>query len=171
MFNKCITNQYKELNKSLHSLQSLKSNLAKARQLDLIGHKHSELLKNLEIFSSIYMIPLLMNEFLCIVCSLAPLVMFIYNTNEIVSAAAAATVPCFNSIYPILGENVSSAAVDFALVASDINWIYLSNRNRKKLSMIIMMAQKPVGISSGKFHYSNHLEITQVRVNSLEVQG
>lgn len=64
---------------------------------------------------------------------------------------------------PILGQEISSSAEEFAKAAYACNWNDFDKKNRKAFAIILMMAQKVAGVSSGGFHFSNNLEIWQVK--------
>lgn len=130
--------------------------------LDEIGKLHSELLVTIKETSSIFKVALLFNEALGVICVVLPGIIFQYERKEISFAAAAIIVGIFNLAFPYLGEGVSSRAKEFSMATIENDWINLSNKNRKKLALITMMAQKSVGISTAGFHYSNYLEISQI---------
>lgn len=159
---KSFSKQYHTLSESIKNLATVKSDTGVGKDLDSIGKLHSTLMENIKVFSSIYRIPLILNEYLCIVCVIIPFLIVFYEPDEHVFIGSAIVVVTVSLIYPIFGEELSNNALNFVMATNECDWISLSNENRKKLAFILLMAQKPVGVSSGGFHYSNYIEIAQV---------
>lgn len=166
-----IQAQYQALGRKLRELTDaaqLKKANAKgsdvefSKQLDTIGREHAELLQIIGDTNKIFEFSLIINEFFAIVCITIALITFQYEQEETVFACQCVLLFSIYLIYPYLGQEITTTAEDFADAGIECNWVDLSVVNKKKLGLIVMMAQQPVGLSSGGFHYSNYLEMSQV---------
>lgn len=161
-----VSNQYITLGQKIMKsccLITVGENTNGKSMLDEIGAKHSELLAKLNEFSSIYNVILLFNEVLAVFAFVVSIVTFQYAINEAGFGLSALFVGSQCLIYPYLGQQIGSSAEYFArTVAYNEDWLNLSPTNRKKLALIMMVAQKPAGIKTGGFHFSDFLEIGQV---------
>lgn len=136
--------------------------------LDEVGAKHADLLTQINQLSSIFTHMLMFNEALAVLAIVVSMVTFQYASNEVGFGVSAAFVGSSSLVYPFLGQEISSSAEDFAEMVFYGDWLNLSHSNRKKLSLILMVAQKPVGIETGGFHFANFLEIGQVKKINLQ---
>lgn len=160
---KHLSGQYKMLTKVMGRLGvESKNHAACSQKLDLIGLKHSELILMLKETSRIYRVILILNELFCIICIVVSITILAYEFEEAVFGFAVILITALSLQYPLLGEEVSSTAEEFCRTVYECDWVHFSNRNRKKLALILLMAQQPVGVSSGGFHNANYLEVSQV---------
>lgn len=133
-----------------------------------IGKEHAELLWIIRQANSIFEIPLFCNQVFAIMSITMTFTIMIYEHKDVVFAIQGIVVFSGCLLYPFLGERISKNAEKFLDVVYECEWLILSPSQRKAISLIIMMAQKSVGFSTGGFHFSNYMEITQV---SLLVQA
>lgn len=163
VFVKLISTQYRILSERVKKRTLEKSNqTAIGTHIDKIGGRHAEILENLSKFSSVFELPLMFNETLCIAVNCISATIFLYEPNEINFGVATLMVALMNLAYPALGQEISSAAKDFERAVYSSNWLHLSVVNRKKLALVLLQSQKPVGVNSGGYHFSNYTEISQI---------
>lgn len=159
-----ILAEYEDLQAELLTINtSLDAKIYK--KLEQIGGRHSNLLKILNDTSEIFKMPLLLTEcqviFGYVMCGIT---LFISsNALDLVFAGVCGGFSAMNLIYPVLGERISSSAEKFEAAIYEVDWLAITPRARKELTLMLKMAQKPVGISTGGFHFCNHMEIAQVR--------
>lgn len=160
-----ITKQYENLSKMVTNCLSTAEKGCQSEigiKLNNIGTLHSELLYNLSIVSKLYEIPLILNEVLCVLALSVSITTFLFEPGETNSGISALMAVVFNFSYPVLGQWISSAAENFERAVYYCDWHNCSARNRKTLTMILLMASQPVGLSSGGYHLSNFMEISQI---------
>lgn len=131
-------------------------------ELNEIGQLHAELLENIGEANTMFRLPLLFNEGFVILCITMNGILILYELKDVVFVIENFCVMIGSLIYPYLGEKISSTAEDFADAIYECQWLRVSPLLRKKVALLLMMAQMPVGFNSGGFHYSNYLEISQV---------
>lgn len=126
-----------------------------------IGRQHSELIQMVKHVNLIFSNSLLTNELFCITC--VPFVGVLVLTNQYFNIAFAVIfLILFNMTYSFLGQKVIDSANKFSEVIYNCDWTQFSTWNRKQLVLIMLMAQQPVGIKSGGFHYVDYRQLTQV---------
>lgn len=158
---KHISGQYTRLSSLLKEVGN-ESEAKTIDQIEEIGMLHSELLMKIKEISSIFKIVLLLNEAVGVICVVISVAIMRYEREETLFAVMVFFFGVSNFAYPYMGEEICSSAEKFALATMESNWLNLSTKQRKKLAMIILVSQKPVGLSTAGFHFSNYLEISQV---------
>lgn len=156
---KHASGQYKMLSESVKKL-TCRSN--ESDEVNHIGKLHSELLENLRETSTLFNRILILNELFCILCIVIAIIILTYEFEQAVFGFAVLLITALSFQYPLLGEEVSSRAEDFSKAVYECDWLELTVDNRKKIALIFMMLQKPVGNSSGGFHHSNFREVSQI---------
>lgn len=160
-----ISKQYEVLSQMINEGSgpgSKRSQIEIGQNLNTIGQMHVELLNNLTVFSNLYTMILLINETFCVAVVSIAVTSFLYQPNEINFAIIALMSVIYNLLYPVFGEEISSSAEDFEKAIYYCDWNDMSVRNRKSVALILLMAQKPVGVTSGGFHFSNYTELSQI---------
>lgn len=140
------------------------------KDINAIGRQHSDLLMSLTTANKILAMPLLLNEIVATMCATMSVALFVYDSDNAAFGfqCMAAMAGCL--VYPYLGEYISSAANQFVGDVYESDWASFPAVLRKRVMLMLMMAQRPVGFSSGGFHTANYMEISQVKY-VVEIKG
>lgn len=159
-----IAGEYKCMTITLQKLSTQNSgNLRKIyKGLTKITDRHSNLLQMLNDIDNVFNIPLLASEMFCIVS--IPLVgfTFLYARDALSIGVGTISLLAFKISYCFLGQRVTTSAVKFESAVYECEWLEFDPDARKQFRLILQLAQKSVGVTSGGFHYINHSQMTQV---------
>lgn len=155
---KCLSVILLELSQSKH-IQNANST---STILNQIIERHSNLIQMVKDVDKIFSIPLLTSEMFCIIC--IPLVGFtLFYVDDCFNVALGAIfVVFFKLSYCVYGQQIIDSAFEFEMALHNSNWLVLDPNLRRTLLFSIRIAQKPIGISSGGFHFINHSQMTKV---------
>lgn len=164
-----ISKEFQVISEDLKNLANIKGRPFQrllSQGLDQVGLKHAQLLEQLSVANSIFSVPLLCNEVFCVACIAITVITFEYEIEEQVFASSGVALISLGMIYSVSGQGISSSAGDFVDAAIECDWLQLFPTIRKRLMLMILMVQQPIGISSGGFHFSKYLKVSQVRFSN-----
>lgn len=159
-----VAGQYRAMSSRISTiLSSNRSQNHINNELNQIGSMHSRVMMALSETEKIFSVPLLCNQIFAILDLSITLTTLIYAEEDVIFVMECICQASFCMIYPFLGERITTSAKEFQAIIYQSDWLNTSPVLRRKLCMILMMSQQPVGIKSGGFHYSNYREIAQVK--------
>ena len=166
IFTEHFSKQYFILGEEIKSVGGERSSTPQTlnMQLNYIGKQHSVLLSNLEEASTIFRYTLLINEAFIVMSIVMSFTIFLHQKDDFVFGLEAIGFSTTNLVYPLLGQRVSSSAEQFGDTIYECLWLGLTPQFRKRVALMQLVSQRPVGFSSGGFHMSNHMEISQVSI-------
>lgn len=130
--------------------------------LDHIINLHADVLAKLQQFARVFSFPLLLSELAPLACFVLVGLTIFVKQSDYHQAASTTLLLLSAAIYAHFGESIiqNSQAISFA--AYSYTWYQLSIENQKKLKFIMVMSQKPVGVTSGGFHNVSYHQFQQV---------
>lgn len=132
-----------------------------SKKLTCIGRRHSKILEMIKDMDTIFSRCLLAIEMYCVIA--IPLMFFSFQELQFLAIALGFLFEIiFNSIYSICGQQIINGAEEFGSALYECDWLTYSPWNRKELALIMLMAQKPVGIRSGGFYFVNFVQLLKV---------
>lgn len=132
--------------------------------LNQIIDQHSKTIQIIKDTDKIFYMPMFANEGFCMIG--IPYVGFslIYLENSVMLAFTMGFLVMFNLMYCIFGQQIIDSAAEFEASLYGLDWLSFNVDERRKLIFILRMAQKPIGVTSGGFHFLGHPQMTQVRL-------
>lgn len=131
-------------------------------RLNDIGRQHTELLDIVDKFNHAFKFSLMLIEFFIVIGCTVFGVIVEYDQAEWIFGVQCLSITCICFIFPIYGQRVTQSSEDFEMVITAFRWDLLSSRDRKKVVLLKMMAQREIGMSSGGFHFSNYTQMISV---------
>lgn len=161
-----IAGEYKCLGLAINDLSLLAEEESDdkqvSEQLNGIGARHSNLLTMLSDLNDLFSTSLLASELFSIVgiplCGFS----FLFRDSSVTAGVGAAFTVLFKILYSLVGQHIITSANQFEAALYECNWIEFSPWNRKQLALMMLLAQKPVGLRSGGFHYVDHAQLMSV---------
>lgn len=158
-----IGGEYKCLAATVKKIQkNNKGSIDSWNELNSIGQRHAKVLEMVKDLDITFSKPLLASEIISVTCIPLFGISCWLDTSVFSGGVGATFVFFFLSFISLLGQYIGSCAENFSTALSECDWIKFSAWERKQLALMMLMAQKPVGVRSGGFYYVNHGQLTQV---------
>lgn len=163
IFVKHCSAQFRVLACAMRDIDNDPTDEDKSKSLQTVQRLHSGLLEQINTLDSIFRFSLLTNKIVCVIAFTLAGAISLYNRSAVPCFIMAVFNGLFCSIFPYFAQEIIDAADDFFLATYECNWLKFSVKDRKTLVLVMLMAGKPVGLSTGGFNLSSYQELTDVR--------
>lgn len=144
------------------AMRQLKKNDQTETLLGTIQNLHAELLDKVNVLDEIFTLPLLINESICVMAFTLVGALHLSGDGDTLTEVSGASAGLLFVLFPYFGQNIIDGADDFFLATYECDWLEFTLKEKKSLLLLMLMASRPIGLSSGGLHFSNYQELTDV---------
>lgn len=130
-------------------------------QMNELIQMHADVIDKIEKFSELYCIPMTALE-MCATTSFIIMGLVIVLRRDFHMSLVMINVLLNVGIYSHYGQQISDQTALVAQKAFESDWLNMSLDDKKKVKLIIQMAQKPRGVSAGGFHFVSYQSFSEI---------